>query len=89
MLLADPGDASTYWLDSLGSESPGQWRTGLGAEIPLLKGLVRALSRSPEKIDRIAEIVAGLQKTEKGRDALPDDFQVLWDALIEARSETL
>lgn len=87
ILLADRGDASVYWIDSLSDESPSGWRIGLAAGVPLLKGLVRALSRSPEKIDRIAEIVAGLRKTEKGREVLPEDFQVLWDAVMKARSE--
>jgi hypothetical protein len=87
ILLTDRDDASVYWIDSLSDESPIGWRVGLAAGVPLLKGLVRALSRSPDKIDRIAEIVAGLRETEKGREVLPEDFQVLWDAVMKARSE--
>jgi hypothetical protein len=48
---------------------------------------VRALSRSPEKIDRIAEIVEGLQRTPEGREVLPERFQPLWDAVMQARSK--
>ena len=87
ILLADRGDASAYWIDALGDESPGGWRIALGAEMPLLKGLVRALSRSPEKIDRIAEIVTSLQKTSQGCEVLPEDFRALWEAVMKARSE--
>lgn len=87
ILLADRDDVSAYWTNSLDDESPGQWRMGLDADMPLLKGLVLALSRSPEKIDRIAEIVAGLQKTPKGHEVLPEDFEMLWQAVIESRGE--
>ena len=53
--------------------------------LPLLEEMVRALSRSPEKIDRIARLVQKLRKTEEGRNILPDDFELIWSAIWEAR----
>jgi len=70
-------------------EGPGQiWRpiSGDGA-MPLLEALVRALSRSPEKLEHIAELVEGLQRTPEGRDLLPEGFEPLWEAVTKARSE--
>ena len=76
------------WMDWIG-EGPGRaWRTASGGgEMPLLEALVRALSRSPEKIDRIAELVEGLRRTPKGQDVLPEGFEPFWEAVIQTRSE--
>jgi len=57
-------------------------------DLPLLEELVRALSRSPkEKIDRIAKIVEQLERTPDGKTIIPEEFTLLWDAIIKARSE--
>jgi len=87
MLMGD--EASRLgWLDLVGQglESRGRWDTHEG-DLPLLEALVRALSRSPEKIDRVAELVEGLQRTATGRDVLPEGFALLWQAIMQARSE--
>lgn len=88
LLLADEVSGLPPWLDWTG-EVPGQiWRplSGDGA-MPLLEALVRALSRSPEKLEHIAELVEGLQRTPEGRDLLPEGFEPLWEAVTKARSE--
>jgi len=51
-----------------------------GEDMPLFEELVRAYSRYPEKIERIAELVDDLSKTEKGKKVLPEEFQRLWAA---------
>jgi hypothetical protein len=57
-------------------------------DLPLLEEMVRALSRSPkEKIDRIAKIVEQLQRTPDGKAIIPEEFNLLWEAIIEARSD--
>jgi len=58
----------------------GKWL--LGEEMPLFEELVRAYSRHPEKIDRIAELIKKLNKTEEGRKLLPEEFKRIW-ALFE------
>jgi hypothetical protein len=77
------------WMDWAGKGQGEGWRmASRGQERPLLEALLRALSRSPEKIDRIAELVDGLRHTPRGRGILPDGFGTLWDAVIQARSDT-
>lgn len=57
-------------------------------DLPLLEELVRALSRSPkEKIDRIAKIVEQLERTPDSKTIIPVEFNLLWEAIIKARSD--
>jgi hypothetical protein len=88
LVLMDRNDGAAMWAEAL---TDGSGRGGEGrarpADIPLLRELVRALSRSPDRIDHIARVVDRLQRTPEGRDVLPEDFQLLWDVLKEARSE--
>jgi hypothetical protein len=88
ILLADRDDLSATWAETLGADSRPPWhmRAGVG-ETPLLRHLMRALSRSPERIDHIAGVVDRLQRTSEGRHVLPEDFRLLWEAVKEARSE--
>ena len=55
--------------------------------MPLLEMLMRALSRAPEKIDRIAELVEGLRGTPEGREVLPEGFEPFWEAVTQIRSD--
>ena len=64
---------------------PGPDGVSEGLDLPLLEELVRALSRSPEKIDRIARVVEALERTPEGKDVLPEGFDAIWSALVEAR----
>jgi len=61
-----------------------QWDLG---ELDLLENLVRTISRAPERITRIAEIVEDLSRTPEGRQALPPDFINLWNTIAEWQSE--
>jgi len=56
-------------------------------EIPLFEDLARALSRSPGKIDQITELVERLRATQEGREILPEGFEVLWEAIREAKEQ--
>lgn len=62
-------------------QRPGAGRSG----IPLMEEMIRALSRNPEKIDRVSRLVQELMKTEEGRQILPEDFDLLWAPIWEAR----
>jgi len=66
----------------------GRWVEGYDDQIPLLEDLVRAFSRSPEKIDQVTEIVDRLSATQEGRKVLPEGFEQLWQAIREAREGT-
>lgn len=54
-------------------------------DIPLLEDLARALSRSPEKIDLVDEVVERLTTTKEGREILPKGFEQVWEAIRAAQ----
>ena len=53
--------------------------------LPLLEELVRAYSRSPEKIDGIARLVDDLTASGEECDLLPRGFERVWEAFRAAR----
>lgn len=87
MLLADqdlpPGEGG------VSPRVPGaSAETGGGtADIPLLESLMRALDRSPEKIDRIQALVNDISASTDGDDLLPVGFSKIWPAIWAAREE--
>jgi hypothetical protein len=68
-----------------GDSGDGSALNKLISELPLLEELIRALSRNPKKIDRIDRLVRELQKTEEGREILPEEFGLIWGPIWEAR----
>lgn len=56
----------------------------IGEEIPLFEELVRAYSRSPDKIERIAKLVHDITRTEDGDKILPEEFKQIWAVFQEA-----
>jgi hypothetical protein len=55
-------------------------------ELPLLEWMVRALARSPERIDHLGRLITSLQATDEGRMLLPEGLDAVWDAIWEARA---
>jgi hypothetical protein len=55
-------------------------------ELPLLEWMVRALARSPERIDHLGRLIVSLKATDEGRMLLPDGLDAVWDAIWEARA---
>jgi len=88
LLLLPDGSGAEHWMVRAASGT-GSAGTGwaLSDELPLLELLMRALSRSADKIDRIASLVDRLKQTPEGRAVLPDGFEVLWEAVLQARKE--
>ena len=66
-----------------------KWRSGqtLDTSIPLFEDLARTLSRSPEKIDEVTELVMRLIDTEGGQAVLPEGFEDLWEVVQRARKQ--
>lgn len=58
-------------------------------EIPLLEELVRAFSRDPEKILRIAHLIDDIKKTDEAKDIIPLEFIETWDIFMEAYNERI
>jgi hypothetical protein len=59
--------------------------SGFNLGFQLLEELVRAFSRSPERIDRIAKLVDDLGRTPEGRSLFPTGFEEVWTAFLQAR----
>jgi hypothetical protein len=57
-----------------------------GAVIPLFEELIRALARSPEKLDSVERLVEDLRRTADGAALLPEGFDLLWKAIWIART---
>lgn len=55
--------------------------------IPLLESLMKALARSPEKLDRISRLVEDLDKTDESVNLLPDGFMPVWESIWQIRKE--
>ncbi len=90
MLLWEDKDVD---LDGLGAGSwiidPRRHRHRGGQEtLPLLEELVRAFSRTPERLDDIEDLMRRLRATDEGKEIVPDEFMELWDAFAAARGET-
>lgn len=88
-LLADEYDIAALGTGLLAvTEGEKVAAPGQGADHPaLLEELLRALSRAPERLDRIHNLVEDLRKTEAGRSVLPEGFSSIWEPLWKARQE--
>jgi len=76
----------SQWMDWMEDGTGDTWKTAFSAqERPVLEAMLRALSRSPDKIDRIAEMVESLRCMSKGQSIFPEGFELLWDALLQVR----
>jgi len=58
---------------------------GLEASVPLFEELLRALGRSPEKLDAVWRLVEDLRRTPEGAALLPDGFDGVWTPIWSAR----
>lgn len=87
-LLLYEGDYA-FFDSNMGVKITGLFKPGriwhAGEEIPLFEELVRAYSRSPDKIKRIAKLIDDLSKTEEDNKILPQEFKQLWAVFKEAK----
>ena len=90
LILGQDHETITPWDSLVASGDEGTEGAPIGHDtLPLLEVLVRALSRSPDKIDRVDQLVAGLRRTPEGQAILPEGFDTLWDAIMQTRKERL
>lgn len=86
-LLAGDDVALATLRGVVGGDGPGPVHEhDRGPDLPLVEWLVRAVARSPERIDQLARLIASLRATEEGRELLPEGFDDVWDAIWSARS---
>lgn len=84
MLLNDEG-LDLQGEGNGGGRGWGDWGS-LGAfGLPLLEPILRTLGTDPSRLDHIERLVRDLEKTEEGRQLLPDEFVMLWTAIRSAR----
>jgi hypothetical protein len=87
LLLLYEGEYSAFALDMekrLTGIGRGGQRWVLMDDMPLFEELLRAYSRDPDKIKRIATLIKDIRKTEGGQRLLPDAFMLLWQTFQEA-----
>ena len=53
--------------------------------LPLLEELVRTLSRNPEKLDAVAQLINDLKKTPEGLALMPERFEEILTPIWTAR----
>lgn len=78
---AEPGEQSTI------SDLSGNGQRGDTAGSPLLECLMRALDRSPHRIEDIARLVEDLRHAPNGHDLLPQGFEKIWPAIAAVRAK--
>jgi hypothetical protein len=86
LLLAEvassPGEALAVFQALSGTRPNGAVAP---ADFPLLETMVRALHRSPDSLDRVAELIEDLRRTPEGRELLPEGLEAVWDPIWAAR----
>ncbi len=77
-------------IDSLlsrqNNQGPGE---RLFDEVPLFEQLVKAYSRSPEKIEKVAALMQDLEDGRVDEDVIPDEFLSVWETFEAAREGEL
>jgi hypothetical protein len=88
-LLADDGWDARDTLNLLEGidRTTGGSRESVGSafDLPLLEPMLKALVKAPDKLDRIAQLVADLEKTPEGRALIPAEFYEAWWPIWEVR----
>lgn len=98
--MTSPEDFLRYVLALLGEDDPtageagaAAWeRTALGAWLDperVLEGLLIAASRSPQRLEHLARLIRELDRSEKGRAVVPDEFRGVWDPVWTAVAESV
>ena len=85
MLLAGE-DAGNAFLCTFRSDGQSEGNS-FSLDFPLLEELVKAYSRHPEKLDRIASLIADLKESGQDRDLLPEGFESIWQTFMLARKK--
>jgi hypothetical protein len=89
LLLADDPERLFEELRELASgEGAGAGRQN-GDLLPLLEHLLRALHRSPERIDHVHRLIEDLRKTPEGRLILPPELEDVWGPIGRVRAPTV
>jgi hypothetical protein len=80
-------------LDSLGTmngtgRSWGGWDTPGPFGLPLLEPLLRAIAEDPARLDHVERLVSDLERTDEGKQLLPEELVIVWTAIRAARESS-
>ncbi len=73
----------------LSSDTESQRNKKLGAlnSISLFEELLKALSRNPDKLKQIEQLVVDIKKSKNAENILPEDFDELWETIRVASNQ--
>jgi len=85
LMLSMDGDVPRD--DGLGSPGGERWKEGAvgGNAAGLFEQIVRAVHRTPERLDALAAIIEDLRSGSDAAERLPEGLLDLWDAAVAAR----
>jgi hypothetical protein len=86
LLLAENGLLSVDAFANLGNgRRAEQGPDRFVPDAPILEALLEALDRRPERLDDVSSLIADLRTSTAGEDLIPDGFDLIWEAIWEAR----
>ena len=96
--MSSPEDFLRYVLALLGEDDPvtgsddGAWApAAMGAWLDperILESLLLAASRSPERLGQLERLITELERTERGRGVIPNDFRAVWEPVWAAAGDS-
>lgn len=87
-ILAEKDDQYFTQIEQSISISPRQnsgFVSSIAGDQTLLESLIKALSKNPERIDEIAELLSEIKKMNNEREIIPDGFEQIWKPIWNAR----
>ena len=86
LILMDEGADVSAFVETANRDGSGSAGAFVGwHEAALLEALLRSLSRSPDRIDEAARLIADLGRTKEGEGLLPERFTEIWAPVWAAR----
>jgi len=85
LLLSDDPEQLFDEIRKLGTSSETDNTRREDELMPLLEHMLRALHRSPDKLDQIQRLIEDLRKTPEGRSLLPAELDLIWEPISRAR----
>lgn len=84
LMLADDQELEEFLTPPGNDASDAQgaiWQVGHDG---VFEALVRALDRHPEKLERVAHLIEDLNRSDQGRQLLPEGIEQIWQPIQEA-----
>lgn len=87
LMLLSADELSAADLGASLIDGPAASPAATAAGLPLVESLLRALERSPQRIEEVARLVDDLNRTDDGRALLPDGFAAVWAPILAVHRE--